>query len=453
MYISINPATEEIIKEYTSLDASGLESKLEKAVSIQKGWSEVSCRDKLVLVSKLRKLIDERKEEIVSVIVSEMGKTKAHAEIEVLRLRGICDHAFENLEKISEPEYINYPGAEKPAKVIKRPLGVVFSITPWNVPVATLLRTSLPALLMGNTVLLKPAPNVAGCAEVFESLLIEAGFPEGACQIVLLENELAEKLIADFRVRKVSFVGSTKVGAHLAGIAGKHIKPILLELGGSDPFIVLEDADIEKAAMEAAAARCSNAGQICCSSKRIIVEASVYDTFKELFLAHMKKKKCGDPLDPNTDFGPIARKDLYHALIEQVDRARKSGVTVLLDGGPKEGKGYFFSAMVLEEDVDNAFSRDEEFFGPVANLYKANDQDHALTIANSSRYGLGSAIYTSSPEKAEKFARYLENGFVCINKPAGLNPFLPFGGVKDSGFGKDCGDEGYYEFINKKIVY
>ncbi len=452
MYISINPATEEVIEEFESLGSAELEAVLGRACEVQRSWREVPVQQKLVYVANLRKIVDARREEIIQVIVSEMGKVRAHAEAEIKRLLDICDHALERLEGVLEPEEIEYPGAKHPAKMCFDPLGVVFAITPWNVPVGTLLRCALPALLTGNTVLVKPAPNVARCALVFEELIMEAGFPEGSCSVVLLENELAEKLIADSRIRKVSFVGSAKVGAHLASVAGKHITPILLELGGSDPFIVLGDADIEKAAMDAAGARCSNAGQVCCGSKRMIVESSVYEEFRDAFIREMSKKQCGDPFDERSDYGPLARKDIYETLINQVQKAKSSGVKVLLDGGALDGAGYFFSPMVLEESEDRGFSTDEEFFGPVASLYRANNPEHAVAIANLSRYGLGAAVYTTDPKKAETIARKLESGFVYINKPAGLNPYIPFGGVKDSGFGKDCGDEGYYEYVNKKVV-
>jgi succinate-semialdehyde dehydrogenase / glutarate-semialdehyde dehydrogenase len=452
MYISINPTTEETIEQHPSLDETGLEKILARAAEVQKSWKNISIGEKLSLVAELKKVTERRSDEIIQIIVSEMGKTKAQAGAEVGRLQGICDHALERLERIMEPEVISYPGASVPAKVSLEPLGVVFAITPWNVPVGTLLRSALPALLMGNTVLVKPAPNVAGCARLFEEMLHEAGFPEGVCRVVLLENELAEKLIADFRIRKVSFVGSTNVGAHLAAISGKHIKPILLELGGSDPFIVLKDADVPQAAIDAAGARCNNAGQVCCSSKRIIVEEGVYETFKELFVEQMAAKQCGNPFDEGVDIGPLARKDIYMNLVSQVEQAKREGLRVLLDGGSLEGKGYFFTPMVLEEKGERGMSTDEEFFGPVACLFKAKDPDHAVRIANYSRYGLGAAVYTSDSEKAETLAKGLENGFVYINRPPGLHPFLPFGGVKDSGFGKDCGDEGYLEYANKKII-
>lgn len=452
MYISINPATEEVIEEFELTNEASLEKILDTMLNVQKTWREFSVAKKLSLVSNLREVIERRSEEIILTIVSEMGKTKAHAEAELKRLYGFCDHALERFEIIQSEYEVNYPACSSPAKVYLEPLGLIFSITPWNVPIGTLLRTSLPALLMGNCVVIKPAPNVSGCGRIFEELILEAGFPEGLCKVVRLSNEVAEKLIADFRVRKVSFVGSTSAGAHLASIAGKHIKPILLELGGSDPFIVLSDADIEQAAFDAAGARCNNAGQVCCASKRIIVESKVYNDFRELFVKEMSKKKCGDPMLASSDMGPLARKDIYDSLIRQVERSKASEVNVLLDGGPLEGKGYYFSPMVLEEKADRGFSTDEEFFGPVASLYKADRADHAVEIANLSRYGLGSAIYTKDFELALNLSHKLENGFVYINKTAGLNPYLPFGGVKDSGYGKDCGDEGYFEFVNKKVI-
>jgi acyl-CoA reductase-like NAD-dependent aldehyde dehydrogenase len=317
---------------------------------------------------------------------------------------------------------------------------------------ATPIRLALPALLTGNGVILKPAPNVAGSALALQALLYEAGFPEELFSVSCMENNLAESLLNEKLIKKLAFVGSGPVGAMLASRAASQIKPSLLELGGSDPFIVLEDADLNQASSDAAATRCSNAGQVCCSAKRMIVVKEVYNKFIEKFIAQMESKITGDPYAPETNYGPMARKDIFERLIAQVQSFKNTSAKVLLNGGPIAGKGYFFKPMVFEETTDLGFSTNEELFGPVASIYKANDAEHACKIANLSDYGLGAAVYTKNMQVAKALALELENGFVYINKPATLNPYLPFGGVKASGFGKDCGDDGYYEYVNKKVI-
>jgi succinate-semialdehyde dehydrogenase/glutarate-semialdehyde dehydrogenase len=450
MYISINPATEEIIAKYELCSEKELEVILNKSQVAFSSWRKVPLQEKLKVVSKLSSLLDRDEKKIGRIISNEMGRVIKMANFEVTKQKLFCEHALSRAEIILKGAKVPNPGVD--ATMILEPLGIIFAITPWNFPFATSIRLALPALLTGNTVILKPAPNVTGSVLALRDILLEAGFPEDVLQVACLDNSSAEKLIGHPLIKKVAFVGSDVVGAKLASICGTYSKPILLELGGSDPFIVLDDADIELAARDAAGARCGNAGQICCSSKRFIIEESVYDIFVNSFINHIKNIKVGDPLSDSTDMGPLARKDIRDKLSSQVDLAITNGAKVLLDGGELPGKGFFFSPMVLEETKDIGTATDEEFFGPVASVFKAKSPEHAIQIANLSRFGLGSAIYSQDLNKALELASDLENGFVYINKPPGLNPYLPFGGVKGSGYGRDCGDEGYYEYVNKKIV-
>ena len=450
MYISRNPATEEVIAEYPLCSESDLNTIVIKASEAQQKWKKVSLADRLRCVESLIPLLDQYEEKIGRIISCEMGRILRIAYIEVTKQKLFCEHALERASLILADQKISNPGLD--VKMVHEPLGVIFAITPWNFPFATSVRLSLPALLAGNAVILKPAPNVSGSVLALSELYREAGFPDDIFHVVCLDNPLAEKLICDPVIKKVSFVGSDVVGSRLAGICGINSKPILLELGGSDPFIVLADADIEMASKDAAVARCANAGQVCCSSKRFIIEEAVYNEFVEKFVFHMSKLKVGDPLDDKNDMGPLARKDIRDKLTSQVDLAISRGARVLLDGGSLPGKGYFFSPMILEETNEIGTSTNEEFFGPVASIFRAKNPEHSIQIANMSRYGLGSAIYSRNVSKAEQLASDLENGFVYINKPPGLNPYIPFGGVKGSGYGRDCGDEGYFEYVSKKVL-
>jgi len=450
MYISKNPATEEIIEEHTTMEPGEVAGLLSDLWSGHLAWKKVSLARRLEHVAKLSFLIEEKREQLANIITREMGKTIRESLGEVDRLTLFCSHALERAEEILATRDIPNPLA--PAHSQFDPLGVVFAITPWNVPIGTPFRTVLPALVGGNSVLVKPAPNVALSARILQELCLEAGFPENVFKVGLLSNELAEKVLVDSRIRKLSFVGSTAVGSHLASIAGKAVKPMLLELGGSDPMIVLDDADVEVAAKDAAQTRCNNAGQVCCASKRMIVTENVYEAFKEQFVMAMSHKNTGDPLDQATDYGPLARKDIRDRLTEQVMEARQRGVKVLLDGGAQDGKGYFFKPMVFESSDDGEFAAQEEFFGPVATLMRARDAKDAVRIANSSPYGLGGAVYSNNAAQIKEVAGTLESGFVYVNRTPGLHPYIPFGGVKMSGYGKDCGDDGYLEYVNKKSV-
>lgn len=451
-YVSINPTTEEVIEVFPLHDWGDVERALSELAQAQAGWKRVAVSQKVALVDALAATVKARREHIAKTISLEMGKVYAQSQAEVDRILGFCQHARERLHEILSPREIAYPGAARPATVLSEPFGVVLCITPWNVPVASLVRLVLPALLGGNVVVAKPAPNVAGCAAIFSQLLCDAGFPDNVFKVLHLPNALAEQLVSDRRIRKLAFVGSAPVGAHLASLAGAGIKPVLLELGGSDPMIVLRDADIQAAALDAARARCTNAGQVCCASKRILVEAPVYDDFRAAFVGAMQAQRCGDPFSADTTIGPLARADLRDTVVAQYQQALTGGAREVLPGGARAGKGYFFTPAVIEEDGEVGFATDREFFGPVASLFKGAETAQLLRMANRSRYGLGAAVYSRDEGRAAAVAEGLEAGFVYLNRPPGLNPYLPFGGVKDSGFGRDCGDEGFHEYLQSKVI-
>lgn len=443
MYKSINPSNNEVLSEYP-LCTEDLESLTDRAAKAQSNWKDTDLSDKLNIIKNFKTLLHTQRDELAKLISLEMGKLFKTALGEILRIEQFADFIIENASEILTEK--NFVALNSKVKAIPDPLGIIFSITPWNVPMATPIRHILPAIITGNAIIVKPAPNVAGSALAICKLLYEAGVPSDLVQIALLSNEQAELLIANKRISKITFVGSTAVGRRLAGIAGQNIKPILLELGGSDPFIILSGCNIKDAVSDLIDARLANSGQVCCSPKRVIVEAKAYQQAKEILVEQLSVKKSGDPFDPQSDFGPIARKDILDGLKCQVDAAISAGGKILLKGGQRGATNFFDP--VLIEMTDTEF--DQEFFGPVFSLYSAASVEDAISIANSTQYGLGATIYSNNNTEAESLARKVKSGFVYINSKPGLNPYIPFGGVKNSGFGKDCGDAGLLEFINLK---
>ncbi len=450
-YSSVNPSNEQRIAENPCLSEGELERVVARAWSAHRNWRERSIRERLGPIARLKDEGEKAVEALAAVASREMGKVITESRAEAKRLATFCEVALERAETVFRPHRIE--GSGRDAMSVLEPLGVVFAITPWNAPLATPLRNIIPAIVAGNSVILKPAPNVAESAKAVVELFEKCGFPEGLVSLGILSNALAEKLIADPRIRKVAFTGSSAVGARLASIAGANVKPVVLELGGSDPCLVLQDADVEKAAGDLAASRCSNAGQICCAPKRIIVERPIYQKFRDAFVSAMGQQHADDPFSEKATLGPMARADLRKNLSSQVDKFVANGARVLLDGGTDENrKGYFFQPMVLEESASKSLSRDEELFGPVGVLLAADSEEDAVEIANSSKYGLGATVYTGNAAAAERAAHRLEAGFVHVNSRPGLNPYIPFGGVKASGFGRDCGDAGFLEYTSLKSI-
>ncbi len=452
-YTSINPANEERLNEYAGLSESEVERMLESAWLAFQSWRNVRLSARLQMVSRLKAELEKSADELARTVSLEMGKVFTAATGEAKRLPAFCDLALEQAEATLSPRGIHAPG--KRAFSVFEPIGVVFSITPWNAPIATPFRNILPAVVAGNSVVLKPAPNVAGCAKLVVDIFKRSGFPDGLVSLALLSNEQAEKVIADWRVRKLAFTGSTKVGAHLASIAGANVKPVMLELGGSDPCLVLRDADVQKVAEELAASRCANAGQVCCSPKRILIEKSVLPEFRDRFVAAMQKQVVGDPFSGSTTMGPMARKDLRDNLSRQLEMFVAKGADVLLDGGADKtanSRGYFFRPMVIQEEAASPLSNTEELFGPVGVLLPVENVDEAVRVANQTRYGLGATVFTADEKVADDVAGRLEAGFVHVNCRPDLNPYIPFGGVKASGFGRDCGPEGFLEYTSLKAI-
>jgi succinate-semialdehyde dehydrogenase/glutarate-semialdehyde dehydrogenase len=381
----------------------------------------------------------------------EMGKPLPQGEAEAEKCAWACDYYAEHAERFLADE----PRETDASKAFVRfdPIGPVLAIMPWNFPFWQVFRFAAPALMAGNAGLLKHAPNVTRCALEIEAIFREAGFPEGLFRSLILSNEAAAQVIADPRVRAVTLTGSDRAGSQVAGHAGRHLKKTVLELGGSDPFIVLEDADVEQAARTAAEARLLNSGQSCIAAKRFIVVEPVADRFLDAFVPAMRARRMGDPLAPETQIGPQARHDLRANLHRQVEESVRRGARLLLGGSIPEGPGFFYPPSVLAAVEEGMPAFDEEVFGPVAAVIRVKDEPQAVRVANASRYGLGASVWTAEAVRGERLARELEVGSVFVNGLVKSDPRLPFGGVKLSGYGRELSEYGLKEFVNIKTVW
>ncbi len=450
-YCSVNPASEELIQSYSSANSSQINSCLSLAHKAQPDWARTTIDHRLLLLEKFKNLLIIHQQELARLITLEMGKLFTSAIAEVSSAVRMCDFLLLQAEEILVAES-RYLPEKSFNKIIKEAYGVTFNITPWNYPVWLPLRSALPALIAGNAVVLKPAPNVAGCALRVQELIWEAGFPKELFSVLLLVNHDAEILISDDRIAKIIFTGSLQTGQRLASLAGQQIKPITLELGGSDPFIVLADADLEVTAQLAADARCRNAGQVCCSAKRFLIDQNVYLEFSKYFLKAMSEKRPGDPFNADSSYGPLARVDIAKKLEQQIALAIKEGATEVLPARQISQRGFYYSPGIFNDPFGQASISKEEVFGPVAVLHQFQNLDQAVEIANSSPYGLAASIFTQSAQDADYFVSRLAVGMVGINKTISGDAFLPFGGYKKSGYGRESGKEGLLEYVQTKTI-
>ena len=380
-----------------------------------------------------------------------MGKPLAEARAEVAKCCLACEYYAEHARAFLSDEHP--PGSPRRARVVFEPMGPVLAVMPWNFPYWQLFRAAAPALMAGNTMLLKHASNVTGCARAIEDVFAEAGLPRGVFQTLVIARGRVAALVADPRVRAVTMTGSTQAGKVVASQAGAAMKKGVFELGGSDAYIVLADADIERAAEVCAFSRLINAGQSCISAKRFIVVRSVARAFEEELTARMAARRVGNPLDPATQVGPLARGDLRDELHRQVRASVRRGARVLIGGRPLAGPGYYYAPTVLSRVRKGMPAYSEELFGPVAAVIPVRDEAEAVAVANDSPFGLGAAVFTRSRRKAERVAARLEAGVVFANDAVRSDPSLPFGGVKQSGFGRELGRQGIMEFVNAKSLW
>ncbi|SFE04530.1 succinate-semialdehyde dehydrogenase / glutarate-semialdehyde dehydrogenase [Chitinophaga sp. CF118] len=445
---SINPYTQETIAEYAAHTEAEIEQRLAWGYQAFRQSRNAPLQERCNRMIKLAALLKVQADEHAAIITREMGKTLREAKAEVLKCADSAEYYAQHITEMLQFKAVLSDAQQ--SYVAYEPKGIVLAIMPWNFPYWQVFRFAIPNILAGNTGLLKHASNVSGCALAIEKLFLEAGFPEGTFQAVLVNSKNIEPLIADTRIQGVTLTGSTIAGMSVAQLAGKYIKKTVLELGGSDPFIVLKDANIEEAAKIAVKARMQNAGQSCIAAKRWIVEKSILDNFTDRVSQLLGQVKQGDPFHPDTNMGPMARPDLAAELALQMRKTVAQGASLAL-GGKQDNAN--FAPTLLTGVTAGMTAFDEETFGPLAVIITANDEQHAIQLANQTPFGLGSALWTTDLEKAKKLASQIESGNVFINAMVRSDARLPFGGVKQSGYGRELSIEGTHEFLNVKTVY
>lgn len=449
---TINPATGEVIKEYELMSDARLDKVIHKAAEAQKQWDKTGFDERAACLNGVAEQLKSRKHELAELMAAEMGKPLAAGVSESEKCAWVCEYYAEHAESFLENEDIETDAEH--SYVTFRPLGTVLAIMPWNFPFWQLFRFAAPALMAGNAAILKHAPNVTGCALQIEKIIHQAGVPRDLFRTVLADVDQTQAMIKHSDIAAVTLTGSTRAGKAVASQAGKFLKKTVLELGGSDPYLILEDADLQKAAETCVTSRLINSGQSCIAAKRFIAVEEVYESFLEKVVALMKEKKVGDPFEESTDIGPMARYDLRDELHRQVTQSIEMGARCLLGGAVPEGVGAYYPATVLTDaDVDMP-AYEEELFGPVASVIKAGDEDEAIQIANDTNYGLGAAVFSADVERARKIAaEKLEAGCCFVNEFVKSDPRLPFGGIKQSGYGRELSHFGIREFVNIKTVY
>ncbi len=447
---SINPANGEVLRSFDALSGDVLQQKLAVAAEAAKSYPATSLEDRALWMRKLAVLIEQESGELASLMTQEMGKPIAAARAEAMKCALGCRYYATNAAKILTPEVIRTEASR--SYVRYDPLGVVLAIMPWNFPFWQVMRFAAPTLMAGNVGLLKHASNVPQCALAIEALIRRAGFPRGSFQTLLIGAQQVEAVIADKRVAAVTVTGSERAGKSVAAQAGWLLKKTVMELGGSDPFIVMPTADLELAVSTAVKARTVNTGQSCIAAKRFIVDEAIYDEFERRFVAGMMALKVGDPMNETSDLGPMATAKLLEDLETQVQAALSAGGRILCGGSRMAGKGNYFEATVIAGIPRGAAIAKEEFFGPVALLFKCNGVDDAIELANDSPFGLGASAWTRDPAEQQRFVAELEAGSVFLNSMVASDPRLPFGGIKNSGYGRELGAAGMREFMNAKTV-
>src|SRR5947209_9577142 len=448
---AVNPATGELIREYPEHDDSQVEEILSRAEAAFASWRKVPFAERSRLMTRVADLLRDRAADYGRLMTAEVGKPIAASEAEVDKCAWVCDFYAEHAEELLAQETVATDAARSGIRY--DPLGPVLAIMPWNFPFWQLFRFAAPALMAGNVGLLKHASNVPGCALAIEEVFRDAGFPEGAMSTLLISSEKAKSLIAHPVIRAVTLTGSEKAGMEVGAEAGRNLKKTVLELGGSDPFIVLNDVDPAEAGRQAAKARTINSGQSCIAAKRFIVEEAVADRFEEEFVRAMEGLKVGDPMDRGNEVGPMAREDLLAALDDQVRRTVEAGAQLRTGGHRLEGQGWYYAPTVLTGVEPGMAAFDEETFGPVAAVIRARDADHAVELANRSTFGLGASVWTGDPARGEALAAEIQSGNVFVNGIVKSDPRLPFGGVKRSGYGRELSAVGIREFVNVKTVW
>jgi succinate-semialdehyde dehydrogenase/glutarate-semialdehyde dehydrogenase len=450
-YEVVNPATGETVKEYPTITDQELKDAIAGAAQASEEWvPTTTVQERAEMIRKVGQLHADRKEELGKIIVREMGKPIEQAVGEVEFCQAIYDYYADNGPELLKDEPVQLLDGEGSAFIRRSPYGPLLGIMPWNYPYYQVARFAGPNLVIGNTILLKHAPQCPESALAMEEIFREAGFPEGAYKNIFATNEQIEWVIADPRVRGVSLTGSERAGAAVAEIAGRNLKKVVLELGGSDPFILLSTDDMDATVEAAVGARLENTGQACNAAKRFIVSDQLYDSFLEKFSEKLTSVKPGDPSSPDSTIGPLSSKTATERLSEQVKRAINQGAKVVAGGGEPDGN--FYPPTVLSDITPDNDAYREELFGPVAQVYRVSSEEDAVRLANDTPFGLGSYVYTTDSDQALRVADKIDAGMVFVNAAGAEGAELPFGGVKRSGFGRELGRLGADEFVNKKVV-
>lgn len=447
---TINPSNNKIIKTYYEMSGIAVEKAVEQAAHTFHEWKKTDYNVRAQLLHNVAGLLRKNKKKLAKLITLEMGKLLIHAEGEIKLSAEIFDYYAKNSASMLADKVLN-PVHGK-AFIRNSPIGVLLGIQPWNFPFYQVARFAAPNIMLGNTLLIKHASIVPQCALAIQDIFIQAGAPDGLYTNLLISKERIATLIADIRVKGVSLTGSEKAGASVAIEAGKHIKKSLLELGGSDAFIVLEDADIDKAVEWAVVGRINNNGQCCVASKRFIAVESIADEFLEKFKIKMAALVVGDPMDVDTNLGPLCTEEAAVKLVDQVNRAVEGGAKVLLGGKRPNREGAYMEATILTDIAPGNPAFYEEFFGPVALFFKVKNEEEAIALANDSPFGLGGSVFTQDIERGKRVADQIDTGMVFINHPTWTQADLPFGGTKGSGYGREMAELGLQEFVNKKLI-
>src|SRR6184192_3603039 len=448
---TINPTTGEKLKEFSPFDGAEIEKRLKRAEDTFRKYRRTTFAERSELLHAVTELLFQEKQTLAEIITLEMGKLFRDSVAEIEKCARGCRFYAENGERFLEDEAAQTDAAE--SYVQYQPLGPVLAIMPWNFPFWQVFRFAAPALTVGNVGLLKHASNVPQCALAIEEIFCRAGFDDGVFQTLLIEPEQVKKLIVDPRVKAVTLTGSDKAGSAVASTAAGEIKKSVLELGGSDGFIVMPSADFERALSTAVKARTINTGQSCIAAKRFMIADQIYDEFLDQFVARMRALKIGEPIDETTDIGPLATEQILQDVHDQVQKTIAAGAKLLTGGNRIHGPGFFYEPTVLVDVPKESPAYREEVFGPVASIFRVRNADDAIEMANDTSFGLAASAWTNNPEEQELFTSDLEAGMVFINAMVASDPRLPFGGVKRSGFGRELGAAGIREFTNTKTIW
>ncbi|WP_394990460.1 NAD-dependent succinate-semialdehyde dehydrogenase [Emticicia sp.] len=447
---TVNPVTNKVVKSFEEMTDSAVDAAVVQATKTFEMWKKTSYEHRADLLHKVAALMRKHKEKLAKTITLEMGKLLTQAEGEIMLSANIFDYYADNGAKFLADKVLSPEHGE--AFIRHSPIGVLFGVEPWNFPFYQVSRFAAPNIMVGNTIVVKHASIVPQCGIAIEELFEEANAPKGLYTNLLISGKRASALVSDKRIKGVSLTGSEAAGANLASEAGKNLKKSVLELGGSDAFIILEDADIDKAVEWALVGRINNNGECCVASKRFIAVEAIADEFLKKFTDKMANLKVGDPMNADTELGPLSSEEAAVHLADQVDKAVKAGAKVLLGGKRREGEGAFMQPTILTDiEVDNP-AYYEELFGPVASFYRVKNEKAAIVLANDSPFGLGGSVFTQDIERGKRVADQIDTGMVFINHPTWTQADLPFGGTKRSGYGRELAELGIDEFVNKKLI-